>query len=50
MTLIADTFPKLRIPKNVVKQMSEKSLFTGPLEKKHSKGDETLLEPMAHQI
>ena len=33
MTLIADVFPKLRTPKNVVNQISKKSPFIGPLEK-----------------
>ena len=50
MTLIPDIFPKLQIPKNVVKQVSKKSPFTGPLDKQHSKGDQTLLKPMSHHI
>ena len=31
MTLIADLFPKLRTPKNVVRYMSKKSRFKVPL-------------------
>ena len=31
MTLIADLFPKLRTPKNVIRYMSKKSCFKGPL-------------------
>ena len=31
MTLIADSFPKLRTPKNVVRYMSKKSLSKDPL-------------------
>ena len=31
MALIADVFPKLRTPKKVVKQISKKSNFSGPL-------------------
>ena len=38
LSLIAVAFPKLRPPKNVVKQMSKKPLFRGPLDKEHSKG------------
>ena len=43
MTLIADLFPKLRTPKNVVRYMSEKSRFKGPFDRQHSKGVQTLL-------
>ena len=39
MTLIV--IPKLRTPKNVVKQISKKSPFRGPFEKQHAKGDQT---------
>ena len=35
MTLIADLFPKLRTPKNVVRYMSKKSRFKVPFEWKH---------------
>ena len=41
MTLIADVIPKLRTPKNVVKQVSKKSPFRGPFETQHAKGDQT---------
>ena len=44
MTLRADVFPKLRTPKNVVRQLSKKSSFRGPLEKQHTKRAETLLK------
>ena len=37
MTLIADLFPKLRIPENVVRYMSEKSRFKGPFDRQHGK-------------
>ena len=43
MTLIADLFPKLRTPKNVVRYMSKKSRFKGPFERQHGKGVQTLL-------
>ena len=36
MTFIADLFPKLRTPKNVVRYMSKKSRFKGPFERQHS--------------
>ena len=37
MTLIADLFPKLRIPENVVRYMSKKSRFKGPFDTQHGK-------------
>ena len=37
MTLIADLFPKLRIPENVVRYMSKKSRFKGPFDRQHGK-------------
>ena len=37
MTLIADVFPKLWTPKNVVRYMSKKSTFTGPFDRQHVK-------------
>ena len=43
MTLIADLFPKLRTPKNVLIYMSKKSRFKGPLDRQHGKGVQTLL-------
>ena len=48
MTLIADLFPKLRTPKNVVRYMSKKSRFKVPFDRQHGKRVETLLrsEPM----
>ena len=43
MTLIADIFPKLRVPKNVVRSMSKKSRFKGPFHRPHGKRVQTLL-------
>ena len=43
MTLIADLFPKLCTPKNVVRYMSKKSRFKGPFERQHGKRVQTLL-------
>ena len=37
MTLIADLFPKLRTPKNVVRYMSKKSRFKVPSDRQHGK-------------
>ena len=42
MTLIADLFPKLRTPKNVVRYMSKKSRFKVPFHWKHGKRVQTL--------
>ena len=43
MTCIADLFPKLRTPKNVVRYMSKKSRFKGPFDWQHGKRVHTLL-------
>ena len=43
MTLIADLFPKLRTPKNVVRYMSKNSHFKGPFDRQHRKRVQTLL-------
>ena len=45
MTLIADLFPKLRTPENVVRYMSKKSRFKGPFDRQHGKRVQTLLRP-----
>ena len=42
MTLIADLFPKLRTPKNVVRYMSKKSRFKVLFDTKHGKRVQTL--------
>ena len=44
MTLIADLFPKLRTPKNMVTSMSKKSRFKGSFGKEHGKRAQTLLK------
>ena len=43
MTLIADLFPKLRTPKNVLRYISKKSGFKGPFDSQHGKRVQTLL-------
>ena len=43
MTLIADFFPNLRTPENVVRYMSKKTRFKGPFDRKDGKGIQTLL-------
>ena len=43
MTLIADLFPKLRTPKNVVRYMSKNSRFKVPFDRQHGKQVQTLL-------
>ena len=43
MTLIADSFPKLRTPKNVVRYLSKKSRFKGPFDRQHAKRVQTHL-------
>ena len=44
MTLIADLFPKLRIPENMVRYMSKKSRFKGPFDTQHGKWVQTQLQ------
>ena len=44
MTLIADLFPKLRIPENAVRYMSKKSRFKGPFDRQHCKRVQTVLQ------
>ena len=43
MTLIADLFPKLGTPENVVRYMSKKSCFKEPFDGQHGKLVQTLL-------
>ena len=43
MTFIADLFPKLRTPKNVVRYLSKKSRFKGLFDRQHGKRVQTLL-------
>ena len=43
-TLIAEVFPKLRTPKNIVRSISKKFRFKGSFGKQHGKPAETLLK------
>ena len=43
MTFIADLFPKLRTPKNVVRYLSKKFRFKVPFDWQHGKRVQTLL-------
>ena len=43
MTLIADLFPKLRTPKNLVRYASKNPRFKGPFDRQHGKRVQTLL-------
>ena len=47
MTLIADLFPILRSPKNVVRYMSKKSRFKVPFDREHGIRVQTLLRSEA---
>ena len=42
--LLADVFREIKVPKNMVRKMSEKPLFRGPLDRQHGKWVETLLQ------
>ena len=44
MTPVAEVFPKLRTPKNMVTSMSKKSRFKGSFGKQHGKRAQTLLK------
>ena len=44
MTLIAEVFPKLRTPKNMVTSMSKKSRFKGSFGKQHGKRVPNIVE------
>ena len=44
MTLIADLFPKLRTPKNVVRYMSKNSRFKVPFDRQHGKRVQKVLQ------
>ena len=50
MTLIADVFPKLRTPKNVVRELPKKSCFGGPFDKGHGKRAKTYLKSEREQL
>ena len=44
MTNLADVFPILQTPKNVVRHMSEKSVFRGQVDRQRGKPTQTLLQ------
>ena len=50
MTPIADVYPKLRTPKNVVNQISLKVPFHRTLQQTPYKGDKTLLKSERHHL
>ena len=50
MTLIADVFPKLRTPKNMVRSMPKKSSFRASVEKQHGKCAQTLSNHEVHLL
>ena len=43
-TFIAYVFPKLRTTKNLLRQMSKSSRFREPLDRRHGKWDEGLIQ------
>ena len=50
MTLIADVFPKLRTPKNMIRSMPKKSRFRVSVEKQHAKCALTLFKLEGHHF
>ena len=44
MTVIADVFPEVTGPKNMVRQLSKKPCFRGPLDTEHGKWVKTMLQ------
>ena len=50
MTLIADVFPKLRTPKNIVRSMPKKSGFRGSDKKQHGECAQTFFKFGTHLV
>ena len=50
MPLVAEVFPKLRSPKNMVTSMSKKTCFKGSFGKQHGKRAKTLLKFARHDL
>ena len=50
LTLIADIFPKLQTPKNMVRSMSNKSRFRASVENQHSKCPQKLFKFEGHLL
>ena len=50
MSLIADVFPDLPTPKNMVRSMPKKSRFRGSVEKQHGKCAQTLFKCGGHLL
>ena len=50
LTLIADVFPKLQNPKNMVRSKSNKSRFRASVEKQHSKCPQKLFNFEGHLL
>ena len=44
MTFIADVFPKIPAPKDMVGYMSKNPCFRGPLEREHGKSVEAMFQ------
>ena len=44
MTLIAYVFPKLSTTKNLLRQISKSSCFREPVDRRHGKGAEALIQ------
>ena len=44
MTFVADVFPEIPALKNLLRSMSKKPFFRGPLDREHCKWVETLLQ------
>ena len=50
MTLIADVFPEIPPPKNMVRQTSKKPCFREPLDREYGKSVETMFQSELHQL
>ena len=50
MTLIAEVFPRVQTPKNMVTSMSKNSRFKGSFPKQHCKYAQTLLKCKSHLL
>ena len=44
MTVIADVFPEITAPKNMVREMSKRPCFRGPSDREHGKSVKTMFQ------
>ena len=50
MTVIANVFREIPVPKNMVGEMSKKPPFRGPLDREHGKSFEAMFQSQLHHL